>query len=178
MFPSYSIENDFSDGVADPQLHEEVAELGIAGFEGIDVTGDSCLVCFSSPPSQEDQAAVDAVVAAHDPLPYLKARKHAEFDAATRMYLQNEYSAERQTSLLDLRLDAVDNGYTNRKAYIDQFRSWLYTILGYHKGTVEPQITAATTRSELEAVTWDLSQFDAQKPDPRVEIYVAAGMMD
>lgn len=177
-FPTYSITSDFSDGVHIGQLHDEVGALGIEGFGGITAQGDDCTLVFTGIPSQEDQDAVSAVVAAHSPLASLKEEKHEVFDAETQQYLCKEYSSERQRSLLDLRLEAVDLGYTNRKAYIDQFRAWLYAVVMYHKGTIEPQIAAATTRAELEAVTWDLSAFDAQKPSPRVEIHIAASMTD
>jgi hypothetical protein len=177
-FPTYDVPTDFSAGCCCNQLDGEIADLGIASFDGIMLEGDSLTVIFTESLSQEDQDAVDAAIASHNPLASEKAAKHEAFDEETRIFLQSEYSAERQTSLLDLRLDAIDNGYTNRKAYIDQFRGWLYQVIGYHKGVIEPAIEAATTQAELDAVTWDLSQFDASKPSPRVEIHVAASMTD
>jgi len=68
---TYSVSEDFSNGVALNKFHGEIValEIGSATFQGVNIAGDDCAVVFSAEPSAADKVLVDGAVASHDGIP-------------------------------------------------------------------------------------------------------------
>lgn len=176
-FPVYSIENDFTDGIYEPQLHEEIKALGIttAEFFGIGVTGDNCSIMFNGSITPSDISSVDTAVASHDALPAYKSHKIKYLDEETNKFITDDsrYPMHKQMTLTKLQVDARALGLTNRVAYIQQGWDWAFSVMGYFYQK-EAQVKAATDKAGVDAVVMDFSAFILS--DPHVSIYTAMGI--
>lgn len=107
----------------------------------------------------DEKIAIDAQILADAIL-----AMHKKWDDTTRDYILNRYALERQTSFILMMTLAMNQGLTNRAAYIQKAIDWVNSVLSYHF-EISDQITAARTLADVAAITWDLSTFDATDPD-------------
>lgn len=98
-----------------------------------------------------------------------------KFDKDTTEYIYSKYPMPSQLSLTVELVYAMFNNMTNKAARIASIRDWAGIVLTYHFGKWA-DIEACTTHSQLDAITWDFSQFDAL--DPQVSLRDVLQMTD
>lgn len=165
------------------RLATEIVTAGLPAPLG--VTHDAGVVGrvrvdFSSALDAGQQTTLSNTVAAHDAaetLPEAMTRKIKSLDLACRTYIEDDdkYPPARQRTLTYLLADARDTGKTNRMAYIEPLWTWIDSIfnLFYSK---RDEIVACGSVAAVDAVTWDLTTFDAT--DPAISIEAARAIPD
>jgi hypothetical protein len=98
-----------------------------------------------------------------------------KFDKDTTDYIYRHYPAPSQQSLLVELVYAMFTNMTNKAALIASVREWAGIVLEYHFSKWS-DIEACTTHAELDAMTWDFSQFDDL--DPQVALRDVLQMTD
>jgi hypothetical protein len=108
-------------------------------------------------------------------LPAAMMQKYKALDADIAAYLGKHYDNEAKQSLLASWIEGVDKKYLNRIALIGSVWEWVQKSISVYKVAANA-IFAATSFSELDAVTWDFSQFDAS--DPVVSVVTVQETLD
>lgn len=107
--------------------------------------------------------SMDATEKVTNLLPAAMTQKYKALDADITTYLNKHYDNEAKQSFLASWIEGVDKKYVNRIVLIQSVWSWVQKSIGVYKGAADA-IFAATSFSELDAVTWDFAQFDASDP--------------
>jgi hypothetical protein len=116
-----------------------------------------------------EQAAMDAAVSAHPLITMYRDKHIAQMSSEVMVFIYSKYDDETQKSLTALHAVAL----TNRKAHVKDAIDWLDDVLArfYSKKT---SINAATTKTAVEAITWDweaeFGDSGTQTADPGVTI--------
>lgn len=112
--------------------------------------------------SQDEKDEVDSAA-----LPASIAAKIAKLKYAVTVYISKHYDAAQQVTVLALWSEAISKELANRAAKIQKVMDWVNTVLTFFYQTTD-KMAAATTQSDLDNITYDLSQFDAA--DPKVSV--------
>lgn len=120
-----------------------------------------------------DQAAKDVVDAAA--LPAVQAAKARELSDVGNFYIDQHYDSGAKTSLLASWIEGNQKGYANRAAMVQSVWEWAQQVLNYYAGKMQ-EIFTATKPSDVAAITWDFSQFDAS--DPALVIFDVQSKLD
>lgn len=102
-------------------------------------------------------------------------KKLKQFDQDTTNYIYDHYPAPSQQSLVVEMVYAMFLNQTNKMAAIASIRDWAGIVLEYHFQKWE-EIEACTTHSQIDAISWDLSQFNDL--DPKVSLKQVLAMND
>lgn len=108
--------------------------------------------------SQAEKVALDA--------PDLATFKLSAKDQIRRemlTYIDGKYDSTTFSIINALELGAQADSLTNRRAYLDDLRAWVITLI-QQQDTLNASIDACTTLEAIEAVVWDFSSFDASNP--------------
>lgn len=149
-------------------------ELEAAGFVksptsgariyGVNANGTHVDVIGMDDLTQTEIDGIATVIAAHDYLAGVKALRVSSFKLETRSFIVGLFPIETQSSLNNLKTNALHYGMTNRAAYIAQLEAWIGELLTYHYG-IEDEINAATTVDACMAVTYNYDSFAATTPN-------------
>lgn len=98
----------------------------------------------------------------------LREGRKAAFSAQVYSFISDRYSVQTQQMFQALLTEASINGLTNRMTYIQQLLDWVKTVVSANIAT-DDAIDAAATPEQIEAVSIDLSPFEATNPNITVK---------
>jgi len=124
---------------------------GILGVQGItqEVLDDAMVIYYADEETYYIQPLRDG--------------KKSFFSANVYRFISDRYSVQVQQMFQALLTEASIGGLTNRIAYIQQLLDWVKTIVAANI-TADDAVDAAVTPEEIEAVTLDLTPFEATDP--------------
>lgn len=111
---------------------------------------------------QSEKDGVDASA-----LPGNIASKIGKFKVSVTGYVAKHYDPSQQMTLLSLWSEALSKSWPNRSAKIQSVMDWVNAVLIYFYQKIA-EASACTVQSALDAVAFDLTQFDAT--DPKVSL--------
>ena len=124
--------------------------------------------------SEEVWAAKLAVYAVAPPtLAEEKAIKISKAQEAIRAFVNESYSLEQRFNFNAMYLVAVQNGLTNRAAYIFQLFNWANSVVQY-AAQFAAAVNALTTVEEVQSHYWDFSALALS--DPKISPVVAVSI--
>ena len=124
---------------------------GILGVQGItqEVLDDAMVIYYADEETYYIQPLRDG--------------KKDSFSIGVYQFISDRYSVQVQQMFQALLTEASIGGLTNRIAYIQQLLDWVKTIVAANI-TADDAVDAAVTPEEIEAVTLDLTPFEATDP--------------
>ena len=163
---TYTKPTDLDIGLLKSEIDAAVAtsNVKIISNEGVNIK-----ITMDPDVAVSEQAAMDAAVAAHPLITMYRDKHIALMSSEVMVFIYSKYDDETQKTLTALHGTAL----TNRKAHIKDALDWLDDVLTrfYSKKT---SINAATTKTAVEAITWDWeAEYGAsgtQTADPEVTI--------
>ena len=93
----------------------------------------------------------------------LRDGKKSSFSMQVYQFISDRYSVQVQQMFQALLTEASIGGLTNRITYIQQLLDWVKTIVAANI-VADDAVDAAVTPEEIEAVTLDLTPFEATDP--------------
>ena len=99
----------------------------------------------------QEKAPIDAAQLVLD-----KASKLHSLNAQTRAHIEETYSPEEQTTILQIYTQAIAQGRTNRAAACVSIYNWVRGVLTY-RYTTAASIRNAASNAELLLITWDVA---------------------
>lgn len=110
--------------------------------------------------TQSEKDAVDNSLLASD-----KIQATNSLLADYEEYIPSRYSNAERDTLVGLYIEANGSGKNNnnRKAYIEDYLVWIRTVAAY-AATKKAAISAASTKTILDAITWDFTTYSSSDP--------------
>jgi len=145
----------------------------------VDPDAEEVVYSFASELSQAEQDALDALVAAYEfeTLDEMKTERIMALDLITKDYMHDHYPAFDLDFWNGLLTDAVGGGLANRANYIGAILSWAMNISQGYFDPKKTTIAAASSKAEVEAVTFSYddcaSTFDSSDPDASIAAALA-----
>jgi hypothetical protein len=171
---TYTKPTDLDVGLLKSEVNAAVATSNV---KRVSDEGPNIKITMDPDVAVNEQAAMDAAVAAHPLITMYRDKHIATMSKAVQTFIYSKYDSETQKSLTALHSVAL----TNRKAHIKDVADWLDAVLVqfYAKKT---SINAATTKTAVEAITWDWeAEFGAsgtETADPEVTIENSLAITD
>lgn len=96
-----------------------------------------------------------------------KQKRSYDFKIEVTAYIGKRYDAGQQSTLNALWSEGIEKEWANRNALVQGIMTWVNNVLGYFYTKLD-EVGAATTISEVEAITMDLDQFTPGAPTTTV----------
>jgi hypothetical protein len=182
--------SDFPEGVCLPgDLDTEIrAAAGITKVHrGVAILGENVDIVFADELTQAEKDILDGgvsapaggLIAANYTLAKAKSLKIAEMSVFVNVYVYKHYEQHRQTSFNAMMIEAVQEEWLNRYAYIQTGLAWVKKVIS-HYYVLAYMINQQPSFAAVAAFTWDLESLFDSGPDgdPAITIYGASTQIE